>query len=162
MVAQTSQWNETNRTLLAAIVVSLFVMVAIIAVSRVPRQSAPPASTATGNVATATALPPEPTYIANRLGILTFKEGTTLTVTAQTIDGNRLTPVAYTVQTGSSTVLETVDFRTPLATSLTAKRAATTLEAIPVGAQVNAIAAENIRDKREFAATKIEYQLLTP
>lgn len=159
---QNPSWNETNRTLLAAVVVSTFVVLAIVAVSRVPRvQQKKTTTTPTQNVATATPLPPAPTIVKNRLGVMKKREGTTLTITAQTIVGQSLQAIDYTVRTGAATKFESVNYSQPATTSQTAPRAAITLEAIPEGAQVNAVAATNIRDQQEFAATSIEYQILT-
>ena len=159
---QNSSWNETNRTLLAAVVVSAFVVLAIVAVSRVPRVSQKKTITApTQNVAAAMPLPPAPTLVKNRLGVMKKKDGTTLTITAQTIVGQNLQAIDYTARTGPATKFEAVDYSQPATTSQTAPRAATTLVAIPEGAQVNAVAATNIRDQQEFAATLIEYQILT-
>jgi hypothetical protein len=163
MQQQTPVLNDTNRTLLAAVVVSIFIVIALVAITQVPRVSQTNTNVApTGNTAAATPLPPAPTLVTNRLGIIKEKDGTTLTITAQTIIGQELRAVDYVVRTGPATTFESVDFRKALTTSQTAPRAATTLEAIPVGAQVNVLASENIRDKQEFAATHVEHHLITP
>jgi|GEM_PF-4630328 len=159
---QNSSWNETNRTLLAAVVVSAFLVLAIVAVSRVPRvQQRQTTNTPTQNAATATPLPPAPTLVKNRLGVMKKREGTTLTITAQTIVGQNLQAIDYTVRTGAATKFESVNYSQPATTSQTAPRTAINLESIPEGAQVNAVAATNIRDQKEFAATLIEYQILS-
>lgn len=159
---QNSPWNETNRTLLAAVVVSAFIVLTIVAVTYVPRVTQKKTvDTTPVSAAVVTPLPPPPTLVKNRLGVMKKKEGSTITLVSQTIIGEYLQAVEYTVRTGASTTFESVDYSKPLATTQTAPRAAITLEAIPEGAQVNAVANTNIRDQKEFVATLIEYQVLS-